>query len=159
MSFDELCYEIFIDYLVPHTHTHTHTHTHLQDLLLWVGVRRRPSSVMRRPLTFSDSSSHELLGQSSINLICSFCREGRQEIVYFMTPTPRGGNFGVKSVKFMYNLNKSSSLQTGVWFRQTNNIVIMTKEGSTKIVNFMTPRAGVFVLGRISHIVKMHFFF
>ena len=37
----------------------------------------------------------------------------------------------------------------------------MTKEGSTKMVNFMTPRAGVFVLGRglISHIVKMHYFF
>ena len=38
---------------------------------------------------------------------------------------------------------------------------MMTKEGSTKNVNFMTPRAGVFVLGRgyISHIVKMHYFF
>ena len=37
----------------------------------------------------------------------------------------------------------------------------MTKEGSTKIVTFMTPRAGVLVLGlgNISHIVKMHFFF
>ena len=33
---------------------------------------------------------------------------------------------------------------------------MMTKEGSTKIVNFMTPRTGVLVLGRgqISHIVK-----
>ena len=32
----------------------------------------------------------------------------------------------------------------------------MTKEGSTKIVNFMTPGAGVLVLGRghISHIAK-----
>ena len=38
---------------------------------------------------------------------------------------------------------------------------MMTKEGSTKIVNFMTPGAGVLVLGRghISHIVKMHYFF
>ena len=31
--------------------------------------------------------------------------------------------------------------------RQTKYIVMMTKEGSTKIVNFMTPEAGVFVLG------------
>ena len=31
------------------------------DLLLWVGVRRRPSSFVRRPLK---SSSQELLGQS-----------------------------------------------------------------------------------------------
>ena len=37
----------------------------------------------------------------------------------------------------------------------------MTKEWSTKIVNFMTPRAGVLVLGcgYISHIVKMHYLF
>ena len=37
----------------------------------------------------------------------------------------------------------------------------MTKEGSTKIVNFMTPGAGVLVLGcgHISHIVKLHYFF
>ena len=38
---------------------------------------------------------------------------------------------------------------------------MMTKEGFTKIVNFMTPGAGVLVLGHglISHIVKMHYFF
>ena len=38
---------------------------------------------------------------------------------------------------------------------------MMTKEGSTKIVNFMTPGAGVFVLGcdHMSHIVKMHYYF
>ena len=38
---------------------------------------------------------------------------------------------------------------------------MMTKEGSSKIVNFMTPGAGVLVLGcgHISHGVKMHYFF
>ena len=37
---------------------------------------------------------------------------------------------------------------------------MMAKEGSTKIVNFMTPGAGVLVLGRghISHIVKMRYY-
>ena len=37
---------------------------------------------------------------------------------------------------------------------------MMNKEGSTKIVNFKTPRAGVHVIGcgHISHIVKMHYF-
>ena len=37
----------------------------------------------------------------------------------------------------------------------------MTKVGSTKIVTFMTSRAGVLVLGcgHMSHIVKMHYFF
>ena len=38
---------------------------------------------------------------------------------------------------------------------------MMTKEGSTKIVNFMTPGAGVLLIGRghISHIEKIHYFF
>ena len=45
--------------------------------------------------------------------------------------------------------------------RQTKYVVMMTKEGSTKIVNFMTPGAGVLVLGRghMSLIMKMHYFF
>ena len=78
----------------------------------------------------------------------------------FMTPTQRGGNFGVKSVKLIYFL-KNRLHYSGAWFRQTKCIVMMTKEGSTKIVNFMTPGAGVLVLGRghISHMVKMHYFF
>ena len=46
-----------------------------------------------------------------------------------------------------------------VRFRQTKYIVMMTKEGSTKIVNFMTPGAGVLVLehGHISHVEKMYY--
>ena len=38
---------------------------------------------------------------------------------------------------------------------------MMTKIGSTKILDFMTPRAGVLVLGRghISHLMKIHYFF
>ena len=37
----------------------------------------------------------------------------------------------------------------------------MTKEGSTKIVNFMTPGEGVLALGcgHMSNIVKIHYFF
>ena len=52
-------------------------------------------------------------------------------------------------------------LYSQAYIRQTKYIVMMTKEGSTKIVNFMTPGAGVLVLGRghINHIVKMHYFF
>ena len=36
---------------------------------------------------------------------------------------------------------------------------MMTKEGSTQIINFMTPGAGVLMLGRghISHIVNMYY--
>ena len=42
--------------------------------------------------------------------------------------------------------------------KQTKYVGMMKKEGSTKIVHFMTPGAGVLVLGcgHISHIVKMH---
>ena len=38
---------------------------------------------------------------------------------------------------------------------------MMTNEGSNKIVSYMTPGTGVFVLGcgHISHIVKLHYFF
>ena len=37
---------------------------------------------------------------------------------------------------------------------------MMTKEGSTKIVTFMTPKAGVLVQGvAIYHSVKSHYFF
>ena len=37
---------------------------------------------------------------------------------------------------------------------------MMTKEESTKIVNYMIPEAEVLVLGRgtITHILKMHYF-
>ena len=37
---------------------------------------------------------------------------------------------------------------------------MITKENSTKIVNFMTPRKGILLSGRghISHIVNMHYF-
>ena len=60
----------------------------------------------------------------------------------------------------MYFL-KNLLLHSGAWFRQTKCIVMMTKERSTKIVNFMTRGAGVLVLGHGHkiHEVKMHYFF
>ena len=76
-----------------------------------------------------------------------------------MTPTQRGGNFGVKSVKLMYFF-KNLLLYSQALNRQTKYVVMMTKEGSTKIVNFMIPGVGVLVLGcGHSHRVKMHYFF
>ena len=60
----------------------------------------------------------------------------------------------------MYFL-KNLLLYSQALIRQTKYVVMMTKEGSTKIVNFMTPGVGVLMLGRvhISHRVKMHYFF
>ena len=87
----------------------------------------------------------------------------RQEIVNFMTPPQGGGgNFGGNKCKMYVLFKKSSSnLYSMAWFRQTKCIVIMIKDGSTKIVNFMTPVAGVLVLGHghLIQMMKMHFFF
>ena len=56
---------------------------------------------------------------------------------------------------------KNLLLYSGAWFSKTKYIVMVTKEGSTKILTFMTPGAGVLVLrrGHISHRVKMDYFF
>ena len=58
------------------------------------------------PLT---SCSQKLQAQSLPNLVCSFCRVRRQN---FMTPTPRGGNFRVGSVKLMYFLKNLGMVRT-----------------------------------------------
>ena len=63
------------------------------------------------------------------------------------------GNFGVKNV-----LLKNLLLYSGGMV-QINYMVMKTKEGSTKIVNFITPGAGVLKLerGLVSHILKVHY--
>ena len=79
--------------------------------------------------------------------------EESTKFVNFMTPgvgvlVLRCGhvNYIVKIHYLLKNLLFYSQAQ----IRQTEDyIVMMSKEGSTKIVNFMTPRAGVFVLGRV----------
>ena len=47
------------------------------------------------------------------------------------------------------------------WYGSDKLKAMMNKQGSTKIVNFITPGAGVLLLGRghISRIVKMHYSF
>ena len=112
--------------------------SHSGDLLLWVDVRRRPLSVVHR--LSSVESKHLLLMNYWANLhqiwyVVSL------EIVNFITPPPPH-NFEVKSVILMYFLKKSSLLRGMV---QTKYIVIINKEGSIKIVNFISPGAGVLV--------------
>ena len=55
---------------------------------------------------------------------------------------------------------KSLLLYSHAFIGQTKYIVMITNEGSIKIVSFITPGAGVLVLGcgHISHLVKMHYF-
>ena len=59
----------------------------------------------------------------------------------------------------MHYFFKNLLLYSQALIRQTKYVVIISKEGSTKIVNFMTPGAGVLALGcgHVSHIVKMHY--
>ena len=109
------------------------------DLLIWVDV-------LRRPLT---TSSEELLGQSYPNMvhICSICRVRRQELVNFMTTHFKGKYFWRKKCKIDV-FSKKNLLYPRAWFRQNKCIVMITKKWYTKIVNFMTPGAGVLRLGR-----------
>ena len=64
----------------------------------------------------------------------------RQEIINFVTPPPPkgGGKFRVNSIKVMFCFFFNLLFYFWKWFRQTKYIVMMTKEGSTKIANFMT---------------------
>ena len=95
--------------------------------------------------------------------ILMITKKGSTQIGNFMTPAgARVLGFGHISHKVkMHYFFKNLFLYSQAQIRQTKNVVMMTKEGSTKIVNFMTPGAGALVLGRghISHIVKLHYFF
>ena len=55
----------------------------------------------------------------------------------------------------------SDNIPMVAYLRHTLFMAIMTKEGSTKIINFMIKEARVLVLGlsHISHIVQLHYFF
>ena len=52
----------------------------------------------------------------------------------------------------MHSLSKNLLLNSMTEFRQTKCVIMMTMEGPIKIVNFMTPGAGVLVMGR-DHII------
>ena len=64
-----------------------------------------------------------------------------------MTPTIRGGNFEVKSLKLINFLNISTP--GGSYTQTYKYAVMMTKEGYTRIVIFMIPGEGVVILGRV----------
>ena len=91
-------------------------------------------------------------------------KERHTKIVNFMTPQAGVFVLGcghISHIVKMHYFFKNLLLYSQALIRQTKYKVMITTEGSTKIVNFMIPGAGVLVLGRghISHIVKMHYFF
>ena len=65
---------------------------------------------------------------------------GRQENCKFHDPSCKGEVIlGVKSVKLMHFL-KNLLLDSEAWFKPTKYIMMVTKEWSIRIENFMTPR-------------------
>ena len=88
---------------------------------------------------------------------------GSTKIVFYMTPEGGVlvlGRGYLSHIVKMHYFFKNLLLYSQAYIRQTKYIVLINKEGSTKIVTFMTPGAGVLVLGcgHISHIVKIHYF-
>ena len=89
-------------------------------------------------------------------------KEGFSKIfLTFMTPGAGVLVLGCGHISHIVKMQyffKNLLLYSQAYIRQTMYIIMMTKEDSTKIVNFMAPGAGVLVQGRvyISHIVKMH---
>ena len=93
------------------------------------------------------------------NYMCIFImnEKGSTKIINFKTRgvgvlVLRCGHMSyiVKIIYFFKNLLLCFQTQ----IRQTEGIVMMSKEESNKIVNFMTPGEGVLVLGPV-HIVNM----
>ena len=88
-------------------------------------------------------------------------KEVSTKIINFMTPGAEFlvlGRGHIRQTVKMHYFFKNRLFYSQAQIRQTKYLVMMTKEGSTKIVNFMTHGAGVLVLG-CGHIVKMHYFF
>ena len=91
-------------------------------------------------------------------------KEGSTKIVNFMTSRAGvlvlGCGHIIHIVKIHYFF-KNLILYSHAYIGQTKYIVMMTKEVSTKIVNFMTPGEEVIALGcgHISHILKIYYFF
>ena len=75
-------------------------------------------------------------------------KEEYTKIVNFITPWAGVLVLGRGHMSYSENalLFLKKILYSGARFRQSKCIVMMTTEGSTKIVNFITPGAGVLVL-------------
>ena len=74
-------------------------------------------------------------------------KEASTKIVNFMTPGTGVSVMGCGHIVKMHYFFKNLLLYSCASSRQTEYIVMMSKEASTKIVYFMTPGAGVPVMG------------
>ena len=73
---------------------------------------------------------------------------------------PGRGHISHTRIVKMHCFFNNLLLYSQALIRQTKYVVKLTKEGLTKIINFLTPEAGFRVQGRghISNIVIMHYF-
>ena len=88
-------------------------------------------------------------------------KERSTKIVYYITPGAGVLALGCGHISHTVKMGyvfKNYLLYSQAYIKQ---MVIMIKNGFSKNVTFMTPRAGVLALGRghNSHIVKMYYFF
>ena len=112
---------------------------------------------------FLQKYSSLLIVIDQTNKVCSYDDQGR---VYRNCKFPLGAEIlvlGRGHISHMVKLHfifNNLLLYTQAYIRQTKFVLVMTKEGFTKIVNFMFPGAGVLVQrrGHISHIVKIAVF-
>ena len=110
--------------------------SHSSDLLLCVGVCHRASSVN---ILFSRTTEPILTRFGMQHLQCKETRNCKLH-------DPHHHPMRVKRVKFMYFF-KNLLLYSGACFRQTKHIVMMTKEGSTKMCKFHDPQGRDFCAG------------
>ena len=113
-------------------------------------------SILRHPTRMLTSSFQELQGQSLPNLVCSICGVRKQEILNFITSSPKMREFWGKECKIDVFSLKIFLSSMGYGFRHIKNIVILIKEGSTKYI-FHNPW-GRGSYARHSHKVKVHYF-
>ena len=96
-----------------------------------------------------------------INCIVMMTKEGLTQNVNFMINGAGVLALGCGHISHIVKMHYSfkNLLYSHAWIRQPEYKVMMTKEGSTQIVNFMTLGTGVLMLGRghISHIVNIYY--
>ena len=91
-------------------------------------------------------------------------KKGSTKIINFMTPRAGVLVLGCSHISHIvkvYYFLKNLLLYSHAYIRQTKYIVMMTNEGSPKLIDFMTPGTGLIVerRGHICHVVKMHYIF
>ena len=88
-------------------------------------------------------------------------RDGSTHIVNFLTPVAGVLVLGCDHISYIVKMHYFFKNLFFILHSDKVSIVMMTKEGSNKILNFMTHGVGLLVLGRgrVSHLVKMHYFF